>query len=392
MATLNTSTNPLSHHNIKRTSVINITLDNKECDLLVVWDLPNEKGEQPTTVELIGQATNWERVELVREDDVHRGTYFHLLLSRMPVGIKLRMKFRIDGVHTVDDRYEIEPDDGFGDKNNLFYVASKDVVANNRNRYKSNSSNNNRSSNNNKYDEITFPVPLPFVGWALEAEQRESTGSISLESALLPQDMISTTRLYHSYMYMHTQKQRHPEMSWEDIKKKAARAKVSKQKSKKITKSMMKSTTSAVRHFGQQQNSGSLAASSSFVPSSLSGSSSSSSFASVRSSNNSGLKGGGRSSLNGSKNSRSNASKNQRHTQTNINQRSLPRAAIPPMLVKRKKKRRSNATQAGTLSYCEGLSIYELENRMSAIVKESRSVASNHSNTRNTKSKRRGKK
>jgi hypothetical protein len=333
------------HKNIRRTSVLDVTLDGTECDLLVLWDQPNEHGEQPTSVELTGQATNWERVQLVREDDVHRGTYFHLLLQRMPVGIELRMKFRIDGVHTVDERYEVEANDGFGDKNNIFYVDQKQVT---------------------KHD-VLFPVKIPFVGWALEAEQR---GSISLESALLPQDMITTTRLYHSYMYMNKQKDKHPELSWKEIKAKAARTKVSKQKSKTLSGSMaMKSTTSEVRHFGRSAQSSSSSSSASFA------SSFTSSSASVRSS----IMAPHNSVLSSSKRGSGKKSSSQRNSSLSLTSSTM--VTGPPALTKRRKKRRPATTQAGTLTYCEGLSIYELENRMSAVIKESRSVAGGNTST-----------
>ena len=54
-----------------------------------------------------------------------------------------------------------------------------------------------------------------------------------------------------------------------------------------------------------------------------------------------------------------------------------------------KKKRGPPTTQAGTLTYCQGLSIYELESRMSAVVKESRMVASKgHGKTRRTRNRK----
>ena len=357
------------HKNILRTSILSTTLDRRECDLLVIWDKLNESMEQPKLVELIGQATNWERVQFVREDDVLRGTYFHLLLKNMPVGIKLRMKFRIDGLHTVDDRYEVEPDDGFGDKNNLFYINPKMFKGRN----------------------IVFPIVIPFVGWALEAEQREQRGlSEKLESAALPQDMITTTRLYHSFIYMKKQKERHPEMTWEEIKLKAKRAKVSKQRSRKMSKmesSVMKSTSSSsefsARHFG-----GAARSSASDL-----GVASSASLRSATQSSGGSRISGSRSSNKKCRNissspSRHPRSKNKSSIINNSNNSNTFSTSFSALgMKKRVKKRRPPPTQAGTLTYCQGLSIYELENRMTAIVKESRMVAEHGESRRNSRSK-----
>ena len=332
----------MSHVKVFRTSVLSLTLDNQECDLLIIWDRPNHRGEQPKVVELEGQVTQWERVQLVREDDVRRGTYFHLTLQRMPVGIQLRMRFRVDGEHAVDDRYEVEPDDGFGNQNNLFLIQKKHVVGR----------------------QVSFPVPIPFVGYALEAEQRATRGSTAqLESAALPQDMITTTRLYHSYMYINDQRKRHPEMTMEEIKKKAERAKVSKQKSKKLSKgNLSKSSMSQL--------------SSSSIPSSTSSSSrvhSSASSASLSITSSASHRSSVRSSVRSSK-SQSSSHNSQKRRTTN-------KPPLPILLLdgaqrkKKKKKRRPPSTQAGTLTYCQGLSIYELEHRMSDLLKESRTVA-----------------
>ena len=331
----------MSHVKVFRTSVLSLTLDNQECDLLVIWDRPNHRGEQPKVVELEGQVTHWERVQLVREDDVRRGTYFHLTLQRMPVGIQLRMRFRVDGEHAVDDRYETEPDDGFGNQNNLFLIPKKHVVGR----------------------QVSFPVPIPFVGYALEAEQRAARGSTApLESAALPQDMITTTRLYHSYMYINDQRKRHPEMTMEEIKKKAERAKVSKQKSKKLSKgSLSKSSMSQLFSSSSSSTSSSSRVHSSASSASLSSTSSASHRSSVRSSVRS--------------------SKSQSSSHNSQKRRTTNKPPLPILLLDgaqrkmKKKKRRPPSTQAGTLTYCQGLSIYELEHRMADLLKASRIVA-----------------
>ena len=52
------------------------------CALLLLWDRPMvDTGLPARSVEIYGEMTGWERVPLVRVDDVTRGTYFHLTLG-----------------------------------------------------------------------------------------------------------------------------------------------------------------------------------------------------------------------------------------------------------------------------------------------------------------------
>jgi hypothetical protein len=366
-----------SHQQIYRTSLLSTTLDRTLCDMLVIWDRPTEQNTQPKLVELVGQATNWERIPMVQEDDVLRGTYFHMLLKNMPVGIELRMKFRVDGVHTVDDRYATEPDDGFGDKNNLLYIDPKTLK-----RKKIKPPPGMDSPTNTRGDPVVFPIAVPFVGWALEAEQRNDT---SLESAALPQDMITTTRLYHKFMYMNKQKEKYPDMSWDDIKQKTELVKVSKQKSKKLSKmdralstsssssfSSSSSSSMSARHFGGQEGSRSGARSS---VNGMASSASLHSAGSVRRSTGQRRHPMGESTGTGGHHSLGGGGSS---GETRVGSKK-----------RTKKKRGPPTTQAGTLTYCQGLSIYELESRMSAVVKESRMVASKgHGKTRRTRNRK----
>ena len=135
--------------------------------------------------------TGWERVSLVRVDDVLRGTYFHLTLRNMPVGVRLRMKWFVDGEDTVDTRYEVEKDDGFGGANNVLYIDPKIV----------------------RPSTARFPVALPLHGDALVRAIRATKGE--LETAHMPEETIETVRLSHSYKHMRDLKDANPDMGWQ---------------------------------------------------------------------------------------------------------------------------------------------------------------------------------
>ena len=115
------------HETCRYMSVVSVSGPSSamNCNLLILWDRLTVEGLPSRSVEIFGEMTGWNRVPLVRVDDVRRGTYFHLTLKNMPVGVRLRLKFCVDGVDTVDDRYEVEKDDGFGNKNNIIFVDPK---------------------------------------------------------------------------------------------------------------------------------------------------------------------------------------------------------------------------------------------------------------------------
>ncbi len=350
-----------AHARCASTSVLSVSGPSsaRECDLLVLWTRPNRHGKTPRTVEICGEITRWDRVSLIRVDEVTRGTYFHLTLNRMPVGLRLRVKFVVDGEYTVDDRYETEDDDGYGDKNNVFYIDPKSV----------------------RRREATFPVAVPFVGAALRA-----ANPTLLPEAHLPQEMITSTRLYHSYRHMQEIKREHPEKEWAEVRQMA------KERGTKANRMSEKKKHRLARK--KARDAGMLSTVSSMPPgfsALLPGTSSASltagaggtrvSHGSSTGSMPSFAKGlsGLRRSLpatasssaaeRGATGGRGHRAQRSRGAQT-LSSSSPPRQFPLP-----RRRRPKPKTQAGTLSMCQGLSIYELEGRVQAVLQKSRALA-----------------
>lgn len=359
-----------AHERCFTTSVLSVSGRSHalNCDLLVLWDRPTVGTGLPArTVEIYGEMTGWERVSLVRVDDVLRGTYFHLTLRNMPVGVRLRMKWFVDGEDTVDTRYEVEKDDGFGGANNVLYIDPKIV----------------------RPSTARFPVALPLHGDALVRAIRATKGE--LETAHMPEETIETVRLYHSYKHMRDLKDANPDMGWAEVKDRAAleakranRRKVKKKKASRTTgKSLSSLTVSSSKaissvpsgfsrlHIGMEGSSAASMLSSTEAGSSLLLRHNGGASVSRRGSSSTVVSSGRPLGHNGS--GRSSLLRDQR-------ERATRRAA--------KIKRHPPKQQAGTLSMCQGLSIYELENRIQSVVESSRKLARGDSRTRRGGSRR----
>ena len=215
-----------AHERCFTTSVLSVSGRSHalNCDLLVLWDRPPWHRPPCANCRDIWGDDWMERVSLVRVDDVLRGTYFHLTLRNMPVGVRLRMKWFVDGEDTVDTRYEVEKGDGFGGANNVLYIDPKIV----------------------RPSTARFPVALPLHGDALVRAIRATKGE--LETAHMPEETIETVRLYHSYKHMRDLKDANPDMGWAEVKDRAAleakRANRRKVKKKKASRTAGKSLSS----------------------------------------------------------------------------------------------------------------------------------------------------
>lgn len=336
------------HEMCKSMSVVSVSgpPSAMNCNLLITWDRLTVAGLPCRTVEIFGEMTGWNRVPLVRVDDVRRGTYFHLTLRNMPVGVRLRLKFCVDGVDTVDNRYEVENDDGFGNKNNIIYVDPKIV----------------------RPSQARFPVTLPFFG---EAHQRATQGTLA--SARMPEETIETVRLYHNYKHMRDIKDANPDMGWAEVRDRAE-LEVKRANRRKVKKKKKKRRTLAGLSVESDQPGGNGALSKSMsVPSGFSAlmGSSSHSMASSSEARSSYLYKSRTSSAGLVSSSRAGVG----NLSTTTSERGKVSAAGLRSTLSRKK-RHPRQQQAGTLSMCQGLSIYELENRIQSVVKTSRRLAS----------------
>jgi hypothetical protein len=350
------------------------------CALLLLWDRPMvDTGLPARSVEIYGEMTGWERVPLVRVDDVTRGTYFHLTLGNLPVGVRLRMKWCINGSDTVDARYEVESDDGFGGRNNVLYVDPKTV----------------------RPSQARFPVALPLHGDALRRALRATNGE--LESARMPEETIETVRLYHSYKHMRDLKDAHPEMGWAEVKDRAAleakranrrKDKTTTMKMKKKKKKKKKNRLGGAR--GTSLSMASMSAPMGSLPSGFSrmhlgmeGSAAASMMSSAEAGSSLLLRSKRRLPLSGAgvssaallrkrvgKRGAGNGSGSLLHGGRG------GAASGGAASGGTKIKRHPPKQQAGTLSMCQGLSIYELENRIQSVVKTSRSLARGTGGTR----------
>lgn len=329
------------------------------CTLLLLWDRPMVGTGMPArSVEIYGEMTGWERVPLVRVDDVTRGTYFHLTLRNLPVGVRLRMKWCIDGADTVDERYEVEKDDGFGGKNNVLYVDPKIV----------------------RPSQARFPVVLPLHGDALMRAMRAVDGE--LESAHMPEETIETVRLYHSYKHMRDLKTAHPEMGWDEVKDRAAleakranRRKVKKKK-KKGTKRLGGSGGVSLSMVSSSETMGSVPSGFSRMRMGMEGSSAASMMSSTEAGSSLLRRSDRRSASSGATGTMSSVSSSSNPIGRRRGGRAGENASRGGGQRRGTKiKRHPPKQQAGTLSMCQGLSIYELENRIQSVVKTSRMVA-----------------
>ena len=350
------------HARCASTSVLSVSGPSNacECSLLVLWTRPNRHGQVPRTVELCGEITRWERVSLIRVDEVTRGTYFHLTLNRMPVGLRLRIKFVVDGEYTVDDRYETEEDDGYGDKNNVLYINPELV----------------------RCPQAMFPVAVPFVGAALLA-----ANPTLLPEARLPQEMITSTRLYHSYRHMQEIKREHPEKEWAEVRQMAKERgtkanRMSEKKKRRLARKraraagMLSTATSVPSGFSALFPGTSSASLSGGSGTRLSRGSSTTRSVPSFAKGLSGLQrslpatGPGSTSAHGPTRGHGHRIRRSSEAQT-LSSAAAPRRQLPPP----RRRRPTPKTQAGTLSMCQGLSIYELEGRVQEVLQRSRALA-----------------
>ena len=164
--------------------------DANTADVLFFFDITDANEKPRRQVYLMASFTSWEQIEMVRVDDVYRGTYFHLLVRDIPLstGTLHRYRFVADGFDVVDEDFSSEGNPVFSEeRNNILEISTEFLFG--------------RPTLEESDDDLVrggggLRVKLP---WAVPKRALRSRQTRGKSSVYLPSEMVKICKMYEKH-------------------------------------------------------------------------------------------------------------------------------------------------------------------------------------------------